>query len=106
MRKNYNKLIRDKIPEIIAKTGKVFKVEIMNKEDYQKALLHKLVEEANEAQKADKNKLVIELVDLLEAIDSIMEEFEISETDVLNIKVERREERGGFKNRLRLLWTE
>ena len=34
----YHKLIRDKIPEIIEKSGKTCRYEIMSDEDYQKAL--------------------------------------------------------------------
>ena len=48
MIKKYNKLVRDKIPEIIATTGKKCVVEILNDEDYLKMLDAKLDEELAE----------------------------------------------------------
>ena len=106
MRITYNKLIRDKIPEIIKYSGKKFKVEVMSEDDYRKALLNKLVEEAHEAKKTEPNKLVIELADLLEVVDAVIEEYDLSTNEVILIKERRREERGGFEKRLRLLWTD
>ncbi|MDA3811619.1 MAG: hypothetical protein PF518_14980 [Spirochaetaceae bacterium] len=39
----YNKLIRDRIPEIIEASGKKAKVEQLSEEDYKKYLYHKLL---------------------------------------------------------------
>ena len=57
MRKHYNKLVRDRIPEIIARDGRDYEVATMSEEDYRKALRTKLVEEAEEAAEADPEKL-------------------------------------------------
>ena len=46
--KEYNKLIRDKIPEIIEAAGKQCIVEVMNEEEYLEALDAKLNEELAE----------------------------------------------------------
>jgi predicted house-cleaning noncanonical NTP pyrophosphatase (MazG superfamily) len=83
MRITYNKLIRDKIPEIIRFSGKEFKVEVMSEDDYRKALLNKLVEEAQEAQKTEPNKLAVELSDLLEVVDAVIDEFDLSKMRLL-----------------------
>ena len=64
----YNKLIRDKIPEIIASSGKQCIVEVMNEAKYIDALDCKLNEELAEYQ-ADKS--LEELADLLEVIYAV-----------------------------------
>ncbi len=61
----YNKLIRDKIPEIITSFGKQCIVETMNETEYIEALDAKLNEELAEYQ-ADKS--LEELADLLEVM--------------------------------------
>ena len=106
MKIEYNKLIRDKIPEIIRDAGKDYSIEVMTENEYRKALLTKLVEEAEEAVEAESNKLNMELADILEVIEAIMDAYKISEDHVQAIKEKRREERGGFNKRLKLLWTE
>lgn len=45
MRQEHNKLIRDRIPEIIRQTGRKCEVETMSQTDYHQALLNKLVED-------------------------------------------------------------
>ena len=52
--KVYNKLVRDKIPEIIEADGKTCKTKILSDEEYIAALETKLNEEVAEYQ-ADKN---------------------------------------------------
>ena len=106
MRIEYNKLIRDKIPEIIEKAGKSYQIEIMSDDEYRKSLLNKLVEEAQETVDANPSNLRVELADLYEVIDAIMITFNISKEDVIQIKKQRQEERGAFSKRLKLLWTE
>ena len=50
MRIEYNKLIRDRIPEIIKEAGKTYSVVVMDDDEYKRSLLEKLLEEAKEAQ--------------------------------------------------------
>ena len=106
MRIEYNKLIRDLIPEIIAKDGKTYATEVMGDQEYQQALLTKLVEEAQEAAAAKPDKLMIELADLMEVIQATMQAFEILPEEVQSIQLERQSNRGGFTKRLKLLWVE
>ena len=63
--KVYNKLVRDKIPEIIEADGKTCKTKILSDEEYIAALETKLNEEVAEYQ-ADKN--LEEMADVLEAV--------------------------------------
>ncbi len=63
--KVYNKLVRDKIPEIIEADGRKCKTEILSEEAYLKMVDAKLDEELAEYHK-DQN--IEELADLLEVI--------------------------------------
>jgi predicted house-cleaning noncanonical NTP pyrophosphatase (MazG superfamily) len=57
MRVTYNKLVRDRIPEIIEADGHHAFTRILDDQDYRAALLAKLVEEAREAQSASADEL-------------------------------------------------
>lgn len=108
MRKTYNKLVRDRIPEIIQESGKTCAVAIMAQDDYRQALLDKLVEESLEArqtQDADES-LLVELSDVYEVLDAILQAHGITTEKVQGVQSHRRETRGGFRKRLCLLWTE
>jgi predicted house-cleaning noncanonical NTP pyrophosphatase (MazG superfamily) len=101
--KTYDKLVRDRIPEIIEASGKSSEVEVMEGEAFLRALLDKLVEEAQEARDAAPQERAVELADLLEVIDAVLRTEGLSETQVRAAQRTRRQERGGFERRLRLL---
>jgi predicted house-cleaning noncanonical NTP pyrophosphatase (MazG superfamily) len=68
----YNKLVRDKIPQIIENTGKKFSTEILNDQDYIKYLKEKSYEELDEYCAAESNgEAVEELADLLEIFHAL-----------------------------------
>jgi predicted house-cleaning noncanonical NTP pyrophosphatase (MazG superfamily) len=73
---------------------------------FRRALLDKLVEEAREAATASDEDLLAELADLQEVIDTLVEACGLSRAAVRALQERRRADRGGFANRLRLLWTE
>ena len=60
----YNKLIRDRIVEIIKKKRLKAKARILDKKEYEKELKKKLVEEAKELVKAKDKDFLNELVDV------------------------------------------
>lgn len=97
--KEYNKLIRDKIPEIIEATGKQCIVEVMNEAEYIDALDRKLNEELAEYQ-ADKS--LEELADLLEVMYAVAEARGYSIEELESVRKAKAEKRGGFKKKLRL----
>ena len=105
-RKTYNKLVRDRIPEIIAAEGRQCSTEIMSDDEYRRALLAKLVEEAQEVAAADRHELVKEIADLYEVIDALLIAFDLDRETVLATQQKHRDERGGFEKRIKLLWTE
>ena len=109
MRTVYDKLIRDKIPAIVQRNGGSCGVETLSETAYRAALRQKLVEEAQEAAavaEGDTDALVTELADLYEVIDSLRATVGIAPEPVRTAQRERRKARGGFTQRLRLLWTE
>lgn len=105
MKTFFNKLVRDRIPEIIQAAGREYSVEVMAETEFQQALRKKLVEEAQEAEAADSENLVQELADLYEVIDALMATQQISREAVLTEQERRRSERGGFTKRLKLIWS-
>lgn len=106
MRQEYNKLVRDRIPEIIHRNGRECEVFKMSEAEYRQAVLDKLIEEAQEVAAAAPQELVTELADLYEVIDAIMTVYGIEQSNVLAEQKQRRTERGGFNKRIRLLWTQ
>lgn len=106
MRKEYNKLVRDRIPEIIRKHGCECEVMEISKSEYCQALREKLIEEALEAASSEPQELVTELADLYEVIDTIMTVYGINRDLLLAEQKKRRIDRGGFTKRIRLLWTQ
>lgn len=97
--KEYNKLIRDKIPEIIEAAGKRCIVEVMNEEEYLEALDAKLNEELAEYQ-ADKS--LEELADLLEVMYAVVRARGYTTEELERVRKQKAEKRGGFEKRLRL----
>ncbi len=108
MKKIHDKLVRDKIPEIIEKTGKKYEVRTLDNEEYKKELLKKIVEEAEEVLGAnpDKKELTKELGDVLEVIDHLIDTFDLNKDEIEKVKRERKESRGGFDKKLFLEYTE
>lgn len=93
--KVYNKLVRDKIPEIIEADGKQCGVTIVSKEELLPLLEEKLKEEVNEFLE-DKN--LEELADIMEVIFGLAENLGYSEEELLRKREEKKSERGGFKD--------
>ena len=93
----YNKLVRDKIPEIISASGKTANCRILNKDEYLKALDRKLDEECAEYQS---DKTVEELADILEVIFAIAWARGYSADELERVRTEKLNKRGGFKNRI------
>ena len=105
MEKEYHKLVRDRIPEIIRQSGNECEVVILSQAEYRQALRLKLIEEATEVAEANDNELVAELADLYEVIDTLMASYGISGDRILNAQAKRRETRGGFTQKIMLLRT-
>ena len=106
MRKVYDKLVRDRIPDIIRQSGSECATETFSPDEFRRALRDKLVEEAREAANASDDDLLTELADVEEVVDALLAAYGLTQEDVRRLQDGRRVERGGFTRRLRLLWTE
>lgn len=103
----YNKLVRDRIPEIIENTGKKFTTRILDNEEYIKELKTKSFEELNEYINAKNDKdAVEELADLLEIIHALAECHGTNIEQVEQVRQEKAEKRGGFKDKIFLIEVE
>ena len=103
----YNKLVRDRIPEIIAGKGKDFATAVYDELAYHQALRQKVIEEAAEVAEVETQAdLIREISDLYEVLDALLAAHDITKEDVLAMQETQRKNRGGFEHKLELLWVE
>ncbi len=97
MEKIYNKLVRDKIPEIIERDGKRCEIEILSKKDYIEALDKKMGEELAEYLSEPRLE---ELADLIEVVyaATVARGFTLEELE--KVRQSKTEKRGGFEKRI------
>ncbi len=94
---DYNKLVRDRIPEIVSAGGGGAKVVHANEVQAGWLLRQKLVEEALEVFASDGDELVEELADLTEVLEAIYRQLDVDAGDVEAARRRKRAERGGFE---------
>jgi len=103
----HNKLVRDKIPEVIEKTGKRFSTKILSDTEYITELRKKANEELEEYLNTDnKEDAVEELADLLEIVHALAESHGSSIDEVEKVRKEKAAKRGGFKEKIFLIEVE
>ena len=93
----YNKLVRDKIPEIVKKKGEVPITHIASDNEYWEKLKEKLKEEIDEFMKEGNEN---ELVDILEVVYAISDYKKIDKKQLKLLRKKKAEERGGFKDKI------
>lgn len=93
----HNKLIRDKIPEIIKQLGDVPITHIADDEEYLEKLKKKLEEEVNEFLEENSKE---ELADILEIIYAIRDFMKVGKEELESLRKKKAEERGGFRDRI------
>jgi predicted house-cleaning noncanonical NTP pyrophosphatase (MazG superfamily) len=104
VRTYYNKLVRDKIPDIIRQQGNRPEYHIAkNKAEYCQALREKILEEAIEFKESQD---VNELIDVLEALYCLIEMENLNLTELENLRKKKNVERGSFKKRIILDYVE
>lgn len=108
MKKIFNKLVRDRIPEIIKKRGAKCKIKKLASKKYREELFKKVLEEASELFAARKNKddIIREIGDVYEVLDAIIKVEKLDKKEISKLKIERARERGKFEKRLFLVSTE
>lgn len=98
-KKIYNKLVRDRIPEIIEASGKTCETEILSDEEYLKMLDMKLDEELAEY---NQEKNIEELADLLEVLYAAAKARGYSIEELEQVRIEKQKARGGFDKKILL----
>ncbi|KOO48754.1 nucleoside triphosphate pyrophosphohydrolase [Viridibacillus arvi] len=103
----YNKLVRDLIPQIIEMSGKECTSRALAPKEYLAEIKLKMLEEALEFKEAEKPKDAIEeLADILELVHASLAVYEISYEELEQIRLSKKEERGGFSEGIYLLEVE
>jgi predicted house-cleaning noncanonical NTP pyrophosphatase (MazG superfamily) len=103
----HNKLVRDRIPEIIEATGKKFSTSILDEEQYIKELKKKSLEELEEYHEAETNEDALEeLADVLEIMHALASVHGSSIEEVERIRKGKAEKRGGFQEKIFLIEVE
>ncbi|SDN61715.1 nucleoside triphosphate pyrophosphohydrolase [Bacillus sp. OK048] len=103
----YNKLVRDRIPEVIESTGKQFSTRILENVEYIQELKNKSFEELEEYINAENdNEAIEELADLLEIIHALAECHGASFEKVDEVRQKKVQRRGGFKEKIFLIEVE
>ncbi len=95
----YQKLVRDRIPEIIEKQGKQSVCSVLSDEEYLVRLDQKLSEELEEYLE---DKSMEELADLLEVMMAVAKARGSSIEEVEAIRRQKAEKRGGFEKKILL----
>lgn len=93
----YNKLVRDKIPEIIKSKGQTAKINYAPAEEFYFLLKNKLKEEITEFLESNNPE---ELADILEVLYAISNHHGIPIENLELMRQKKRRERGGFEKRI------
>lgn len=120
----YEKLVRDKVPQLIMKDGNVLKVHQIKKftKEYIDAIADKIEEEAKELASAyawydhvtevepgdhtlEHELLIEEFADLFEVLDIVKRQFSISNEDITNARIEKAKDKGTFSEMNFLEWV-
>lgn len=95
----YNKLVRDRIPEMIKEAGKTPVTRILSEEEMEEHLIQKLEEEIQEFKESRDFEELADLLEVMEALAKLRGEDLYS---LERIKADKKEERGGFEERILL----
>ncbi|MFA7708210.1 MAG: nucleoside triphosphate pyrophosphohydrolase, partial [Candidatus Pacearchaeota archaeon] len=91
------KLVRDKIPEIIKKNNSIPKIHIADDKEYYQKLKEKLKEEVNEFIKEDTKE---EFVDILEVMYAISDFKQFNKKEINKIRERKGKERGRCEKKI------
>jgi predicted house-cleaning noncanonical NTP pyrophosphatase (MazG superfamily) len=95
--KKLNKLVRDKIPQIIEKEGKIAIIKIASEKEYKEKLKEKLIEEAKEFLKSNSKE---EFADIIEVLNAIGKLNRFNREEIEQIRKAKSEEKGSFEERI------
>ena len=92
---SYNKLVRDKIPEILDKKGVPYEKRIASDEEYKVELVKKLGEETEEFLKAGDSEELADVIEVIEALKRLPDYENVEE-----LRNRKLEDRGGFDQKI------
>jgi len=95
--KIYNKLVRDKIPNIISSNNQVCQTRILSEQEYLCELNKKILEELKEYLESGE---IEELADLEEVLRAILDVKNCSYEEFEKIRTSKVEKRGAFEKRI------
>ena len=99
--KVFNKLVRDRIPEIIEGNGEIVVTRILDEAEYKLELEKKLLEECNEVLSAvSHDERIEELADVLEVLCAIGSLEGTDLEKIISVMNSKREKRGGFSQKI------
>jgi len=104
-REFHQKLVRDKIPDVVRSRGETVRFGTLNKLEKQAALRVKLLEEAFEAKDASSDELLGELADVLEVVRALARASDYSMSDVEEERRKKEDTRGSFDDGIVLIET-
>lgn len=96
----YNKLVRDRIPEIMRENGETPHTKVLDETACRRELLKKLDEETAEYKESGEAE---ELADILEVLLALAAAQGVSEEELQRLCAEKRKARGGFSERIFLI---
>ena len=100
MERIYNKLVRDKIPDIIEEKGETPVIKVLGESDYKKELEKKLYEEYKEVIESSGDDRAEELADMLEVIRALARLENKNLNDIIDIADKKNEKRGAFDEKI------
>ena len=103
--KIHNKLVRDRIPKVIEKTGKKFSTHIAGELEYKEELFKKVYEELEEFKETP---CAEEMADIFEVLEGLIKAYNIEMNEVFDIKEEKARDRRAFEDKIILekVWEE
>ena len=100
MERIYNKLVRDKIPDIIINNGEKPITRILDDIEYKKELERKLYEEYNEVIDSSGEDRLEELADMIEVIKALASLENKNLNDIINISDRKNKKRGTYSDKI------
>lgn len=100
MERIYNKLVSDKIPNIIKEKKETPVLKILDDLEYKEAVEKKLYEEYKEVIEASGEDRVEELADVLEIIKALAKLENKTLEDVIKVANKKVDKRGGFEEKI------
>lgn len=103
----YNKLVRDKILEIIKADGLKYNARVLEPQELLIEVKAKMIEEAKEFNASDTaHESIEELADVLELVHTALNALGVTYEELEEVRQQKKEKRGGFEKAIYLIDVE